>query len=262
MIRAVVALFAFALALCLFIVMRPTTHRARAEQAAQGWVSTDLATRAADPAPVPVEPAAPVALRTDESSMQALTQGVLAGLGVTPNAPDGGLRDLTATALAGIRQATGQPDPNASPQTALQSLVVRALRDGQTDAYIDILLNEAARSGTVTVPEALVTTDGRVDTYLLLSSIVSQATIAAGGAAPAVPVVAGGEGVEVRVIQTATTTEQFRFYTVNPGDSLGAIAVKFYGDLVYYPRIFDANRQILSSPDMLKPGQRLVIPDL
>jgi nucleoid-associated protein YgaU len=247
MIRAVTALFCFALVLCAFIVLRPLTTPAAPPQ-------VDLVTRAASPA-------AP--LQTDASSMQAMTQGVLAGLGVQPTAPQqDGLRDLTAGALAGIRQATGQADPNATPQTALQALVVRALQDGQTDAYIDTLVNEAARSGSITVPEALVTAEGRVDTYLLLSSIVSEATIAAGGAAPVVPEVAGGDGVEVRVVQTATETEQFRFYTVSPGDSLGAIAVKFYGDMEYYPMIFDANRQILSSPDMLRPNQRLVIPDL
>ena len=260
MIRAVVALFAFALVLCAFIVLRPTSDRTVPNGAEVQLTQVELATRAATPAPLPPEP-----IQTDESSMHAMTQGVLAGLGVTPATADqdGGLADLSAQALAGIRQATGQPDPDAPPpQTALQSLVVRALREGQTDAYIDTLLNEAARSGSVTVPEALVTTDGRVDTYLLLSAIVSQANIAAGGAAPPVPDVAGGAGVEVRVVQTATTTEQYRFYTVSPGDSLGAIAVKFYGDLAHYPTILDANRQILSSPDTLKPGQRLVIPEL
>ncbi len=253
MIRAVVALFCFALALCAFIVVRPFSNRP-----VPTLPLTEIVTRA----DVPVAPIV-TPLQTDESSMQAMTQGVLAELGVNPGAaPDDDLRALTAGALAAIRQATGQPDPNATPQTALQALVVKALRDGQTDAYIDILVNEAARSGQVVVPEALVTAEGRVDTYLLLSSIVSQASIDAGGAAPAVPDVAGGVGVEVRVVQTATATEQYRFYTVSPGDSLGAIAVKFYGSLEHYPLIFDANRQILASPDMLKPGQRLVIPDL
>lgn len=254
MIRAVVGLSCFALVLCAYITLRPGTDR----PIATNLPVVDIVTRA-ETLIAPVVPP----LQTDESSMQAMTQGVLAGLGVAPATPqDGDLRDLTAGALAAIRTATGQPDPNVSPQTALQALVVRALRDGQTDAYIDTLVNEAARSGQVVIPEALVTAEGRVDTYLLLSSIVTQAAIDAGGAAPAVPEVAGGDGVEVRVVQTATATEQFRFYTVSPGDSLGAIAVKFYGRLEYYPQIFDANRQILASPDMLKPGQRLVIPDL
>jgi nucleoid-associated protein YgaU len=51
-----------------------------------------------------------------------------------------------------------------------------------------------------------------------------------------------------------------QFYTVGAGDSLGAIALKFYGDAAYFPKIYDANRTILSSPDRLIVGQRLAIP--
>jgi nucleoid-associated protein YgaU len=110
----------------------------------------------------------------------------------------------------------------------------------------------------------LVTSDGRVDTSTLLASIVAEARIATGGAAPEIPDVPLGssEGVEVRVVQRATGTEQYRFYTVNPGDSLGSIAVKFYGSVGYYPEIFEANRAKLSSPDRIQAGQRLVIPNL
>ena len=64
------------------------------------------------------------------------------------------------------------------------------------------------------------------------------------------------------MVQRATETEQYRFYTVNSGDSLGAIAIKFYGDVSKFPLIFEANRGILSSPDMIRVGQRLTIPEL
>jgi len=53
---------------------------------------------------------------------------------------------------------------------------------------------------------------------------------------------------------------QYQFYTVGVGDSLGAIAVKFYGDVAKFNMIFEANRTILSSPDKIRVGQRLVIP--
>jgi len=66
----------------------------------------------------------------------------------------------------------------------------------------------------------------------------------------------------VRVVQRADETEQYRFYTVGAGDSLGAIAIKFYGDARFYAAIFDANRAILSSPDRIRTGQRLVIPEV
>ena len=41
---------------------------------------------------------------------------------------------------------------------------------------------------------------------------------------------------------------------------LGAIAQRFYGKASLYPKIFEANRDILSNPDMIKVGQKLKIP--
>ena len=52
------------------------------------------------------------------------------------------------------------------------------------------------------------------------------------------------------------------FYTVQPGDSLSAIAKKHYGDAMKYPVIFEANRPMLSDPNKIYPGQALRIPPL
>jgi nucleoid-associated protein YgaU len=49
-------------------------------------------------------------------------------------------------------------------------------------------------------------------------------------------------------------------YTVVSGDSLSRIARHFYGSANRWPRIFDANRDQLSDPDLIKPGQVLKIP--
>jgi len=51
-----------------------------------------------------------------------------------------------------------------------------------------------------------------------------------------------------------------QFYTVKKGDSLSKIAEEFYGDKMLYPKIFEANRDQLSDPDKIKPGQKLRIP--
>ena len=50
------------------------------------------------------------------------------------------------------------------------------------------------------------------------------------------------------------------FYTVEKGDSLSKIAKEHYGDAMEYPRIFEANRPMLSDPDKIYPGQVLRIP--
>jgi len=49
-------------------------------------------------------------------------------------------------------------------------------------------------------------------------------------------------------------------YTVKPGDTLSKIAKHFFGDANAYNEIFEANRDQLSDPDKIKPGQVLRIP--
>ncbi|HEX3880666.1 MAG TPA: LysM peptidoglycan-binding domain-containing protein [Bryobacteraceae bacterium] len=52
-----------------------------------------------------------------------------------------------------------------------------------------------------------------------------------------------------------------RTYTVQAGDSLSKISKQFYGKPNEYMKIFEANRNQLSNPDQIKPGQHLVIPE-
>ena len=52
-----------------------------------------------------------------------------------------------------------------------------------------------------------------------------------------------------------------RTYTVAAGDSLSKIAKNFYGNANQYMKIFEANKDKLSDPDKIKPGQVLTIPD-
>jgi nucleoid-associated protein YgaU len=61
------------------------------------------------------------------------------------------------------------------------------------------------------------------------------------------PAAASGAGVE-------------QVYTVQKGDTLGAIARKYYGNANAWQRILERNRDLLSSPTQLKPGMRLKIP--
>ncbi|NGN95586.1 LysM peptidoglycan-binding domain-containing protein [Nocardioides sp. KC13] len=50
-------------------------------------------------------------------------------------------------------------------------------------------------------------------------------------------------------------------YTVASGDTLGRIAVKFYGNASKWRKIYDANRAVIGrDPDVLRVGQKLTIP--
>jgi len=53
-----------------------------------------------------------------------------------------------------------------------------------------------------------------------------------------------------------------QFHTVVSGDTLGKIAKSFYGNAMKYPEIFEANKPMLKSPDLIYPGQVLRIPAL
>ena len=49
-------------------------------------------------------------------------------------------------------------------------------------------------------------------------------------------------------------------YTVQKGDSLSKIAQAHYGDASKWPRIYEANRDLIKDPDLIYPGQTLTIP--
>ncbi|GHA83412.1 LysM peptidoglycan-binding domain-containing protein [Cognatilysobacter bugurensis] len=52
-----------------------------------------------------------------------------------------------------------------------------------------------------------------------------------------------------------------RTYTVQKGDSLSKIAQQVYGRADRWHAIFDANRDQIEDPDMIHPGQVLVLPN-
>lgn len=49
-------------------------------------------------------------------------------------------------------------------------------------------------------------------------------------------------------------------YTVVGGDTLGKIAKRFYGDAKHYTKLFEANKDQLKNPDLIKVGQHLKLP--
>jgi LysM repeat protein len=55
--------------------------------------------------------------------------------------------------------------------------------------------------------------------------------------------------------------EIFGIYTVQSGDSLSKISKKYLENANRYNDIFNLNKDILTNPDLIKPGQRLKIPN-
>jgi LysM repeat protein len=54
-----------------------------------------------------------------------------------------------------------------------------------------------------------------------------------------------------------------RYHVVQSGDWLSKLAQRYYGDMYKWPVIHEANRQLIGgNPNLILPGQKLVIPDL
>jgi nucleoid-associated protein YgaU len=81
------------------------------------------------------------------------------------------------------------------------------------------------------------------------SDLTADITVAPGQGGPA-----GG------ATAPSGTASSGRTYTVKAGDTLSKISQQHYGDPNQYHRIFEANRDKLSDPDKIKPGQVLTIP--
>lgn len=75
------------------------------------------------------------------------------------------------------------------------------------------------------------------------NDIVADIQVTGGGAAAAAPAAAAQ-----------------KTYTVQSGDTLSKIAKEHLGNANDYMKIFDANKDQLSDPDKIKPGQVLRIP--
>jgi len=55
--------------------------------------------------------------------------------------------------------------------------------------------------------------------------------------------------------------KEMRYITVKKGDTLGKIAKRVYGNVMYYKKIYEANPDILRRPDRIYIGQKLRIPE-
>ncbi len=81
------------------------------------------------------------------------------------------------------------------------------------------------------------------------SPFLRETPAALAAAAAAASATAAGAGSAVRAI------------TVQPGNTLWAIARDRYGDGIAYVRVFEANRGSIRDPDLIYPGQVFSIPD-
>jgi nucleoid-associated protein YgaU len=175
------------------------------------------------------------AFAVDDTTVDAVAQGVVAGL-----------------------QGT-----NVDTLTPLQVFLVQAIKAGQTDAEIASGLADAATAGTFAIPAMIATPDGRIDVLALLAAIDTTARSDIPAAEAEIPVSLDTAPVveATPALPEAIAVSGPRFHVVEPGDSLGSISTLYFGNPRNDDLIFEANRDILSDPNDLSVGQRLVIPE-
>ncbi|MEW7974362.1 MAG: peptidoglycan-binding protein LysM [Candidatus Thiodiazotropha endolucinida] len=71
------------------------------------------------------------------------------------------------------------------------------------------------------------------------------------------------KGVSEVTADAVTAPQQqakVEYYTIESGDTLSAIAKRFLGNASDYPKIFEANREVIKDPNLIYPGQKIRIP--
>lgn len=141
--------------------------------------------------------------------------------------------------------AAAQADPASQEKS-------KAANDAAGDAILAYIQSQQLKATGLTV-----TFDGASATATVYGVADSQATREK-------IVLCAGNVQGVAAVNDMMTVDQSQpeaqYYTVVKGDTLSKISKQFYGDPNKYNAIFEANKPMLKSPDLIYPGQMLRIP--
>lgn len=74
--------------------------------------------------------------------------------------------------------------------------------------------------------------------------------------------IGGEKPTDILANITVADTSVYHRHVVKRGETLGKIALHYYGNASKYQEIFKANSDILKNPDLIYPDQELIIPNL
>ena len=72
--------------------------------------------------------------------------------------------------------------------------------------------------------------------------------------------VLGVSEVKVDGLQAPAVVAKVEYYVIKKGDTLSAIAKQFLGNANDYPKIFEANKEVIRDPNLIFVGQKIRIP--
>ena len=125
--------------------------------------------------------------------------------------------------------------------------------DGDVVTLTGVAKDVATKAKAMSAFNAIVTTGNTLNMIRVDQERATTLTAVIGPPSPPAPAPASAH-------QTPSNAETQRIHVVDKGETLSAIALKYYGRPGDFMRIFNANRDVLSDPDRILPGQRLRIP--
>ena len=72
----------------------------------------------------------------------------------------------------------------------------------------------------------------------------------------------GVANISIDSMKAPPVEDQTEYYIIKSGDTLSAIAQHYYKDANKYPKIFEANREVIKDANLIFPGQKIRIPPL
>ena len=72
--------------------------------------------------------------------------------------------------------------------------------------------------------------------------------------------VSGVHEVKYDNVSAPEPVVKVEYYEIVSGDTLSAIAKKYYGKSSEYPKIFEANKEVIKDPNKIYVGQKIRIP--
>ena len=101
----------------------------------------------------------------------------------------------------------------------------------------------------VSVEDGVATISGQADS----AEAMGKAVLMAGN-------VKGIGEVRADGLTAPAPVQEVQYYEIQSGDTLSAIAKQYYGNASDYPRIFEANREVIKDANLIYPGQKIRIP--
>jgi nucleoid-associated protein YgaU len=138
---------------------------------------------------------------------------------------------------------------------------IEAHNPGVTDLQVvfdDGIVNMGGTCDSVDAFQKVVLMAGNIKGVVDVYTSKLRVKASAGSAETAVATAAEGGAEQQQFVPEGGPEVQY--YIIKSGDTLSKIAKNFYGKASDYPRIFEANREVIEDPDLIFPGQKIRIP--